>query len=251
MNSRKFQTETKGSAEVPRHVAIIMDGNGRWAQKRLLNRVKGHEKGAETVRTIVRTCRKAGVQFLTLYAFSTENWQRPAAEIKALMSLLKRFLANEEKELKENNIRLNIIGQPHRLPEDVRAVINKVKASTAENDGLLLNLALSYGGRTEITEMVKAIATKAAAGTIKPDQIDETLVSEHLYTRDIPDPDLMIRTSGEMRISNFLLWQLAYAELFITPTLWPDFSPEEFMAILDDYKNRDRRYGKVKQTPAP
>lgn len=232
-------------AVIPRHVAIIMDGNGRWAQKRLLNRVKGHEKGAETVRTIVRTCRKLGVGFLTLYAFSTENWQRPTSEIKALMSLLKRFLINEEKELKDNNIRLNVIGQPHRLRDDVQAAINQVKASTAANDGLVLNLALSYGGRTEITEMVQAIAAKAAAGSIHPDNINEAMVADHLYTRDMPDPDIMIRTSGEMRISNFLLWQLAYAELFITPTLWPDFTPEEFLSILHTFQNRDRRYGKV------
>lgn len=245
MSFKTSQVDPIKLAIIPRHVAIIMDGNGRWAQKKLLNRVKGHEKGAETVRTIVRTCRELGIGFLTLYAFSTENWQRPAGEIKALMSLLRRFLINEEKELKEKNIRLNVIGQPHRLPEEVQAVINRVKASTSGNDGLVLNLALSYGGRTEITEMVQAVASKAAAGTINPDDIDEALVADHLYTRNIPDPDLMIRTSGEMRISNFLLWQLAYAEFFITPTLWPDFTPEEFLSILQTYQNRDRRYGKV------
>jgi undecaprenyl diphosphate synthase len=230
---------------LPRHVAIIMDGNGRWAKKRLLNRVKGHEKGADAVRGIVRTCRELKIQVLTLYAFSTENWQRPATEIKALMGLLKKFLNEEERQLKENNIRLEVIGQPQRLPDDVRAVIDQVRCATAANSGLLLNLALSYGGRTEIVDMVRAIATQAAAGTLRPEAIDEALVAEHLYTRNIPDPDLMIRTSGEMRISNFLLWQLAYAELHVTATLWPDFSPDEFITILKDYQQRERRFGKV------
>jgi len=230
---------------LPRHVAIIMDGNGRWAKKRLLNRVKGHERGADTVREIVRTSRKLNIAALTLYAFSTENWQRPASEVNALMALLKRFLNKEEPELRENNIRLGVIGQPDRLPEDVLTVIKRVQKATAGNDGLLLNLALSYGGRTEIVHMVRAIATKAAAGTLNPDTIDETVVADHLYTKDLPDPDLMIRTSGEMRISNFMLWQLAYAEFYITPTLWPDFSAKEFVAILKEYQERDRRFGKV------
>jgi len=234
---------------LPRHVAIIMDGNGRWAKKRLLNRVRGHEKGADAVRGIVRTCRELKLQALTLYAFSTENWQRPASEIKALMGLLKKFLTEEEQQLKKNNIRLEVIGQPLRLPDDVQAIIHQVQGATATNDGLLLNLAVSYGGRTEIVEMVRAIAAKAAAGTLQPEAIDEALVADHLYTRHLPDPDLMIRTSGEMRISNFLLWQLAYAELFVTPTLWPDFSPEEFIAILKDYQQRERRFGKVPAQP--
>jgi undecaprenyl diphosphate synthase len=236
---------------LPRHVAIIMDGNGRWAKKRLLNRVMGHEKGADAVRGIVRTCRELKIQVLTLYAFSTENWQRPSSEIKALMGLLKKFLIEEEQQLKQNNIRLEVIGQPQRLPDDVQAIIRQVRSATAANDGLLLNLALSYGGRTEIVEMARAIAAKAAAGTLQPEAIDEALVAEHLYTRHLPDPDLMIRTSGEMRISNFLLWQLAYAELFVTPTLWPDFSPEEFIAILKDYQQRERRFGKVPAPPEP
>jgi undecaprenyl diphosphate synthase len=226
-------------------VAIIMDGNGRWAKKRLLNRVKGHEKGAETVRTIVRACRELKIPVLTLYAFSTENWQRPAGEVKALMGLLKRFLIGEAPDLKQNNIRLNVIGQPHRLPEDVRATIAQVQSATSANDGLLLNLALSYGGRTEITEMVQAVAVKVAAGQLRPEAIDEALIADHLYTRGMPDPDLMIRTSGEMRISNFLLWQLAYAEIFVTPTLWPDFTPEELISILKSYQQRNRRFGKV------
>ncbi len=245
MSSKFTHAGLLPEAGLPRHVAIIMDGNGRWAKKRLLNRVKGHEKGADAVRGIVRTCRELQIQVLTLYAFSTENWLRPAGEIKALMTLLKKFLVEEEKELKANNIRLEVIGQPHRLPDDVRAIIEQVRSATAANDGLLLNLALSYGGRTEIVDMVRTIATKAAAGTLQPGAIDETVVADHLYTRNIPDPDLMIRTSGEMRISNFLLWQLAYAELYVTPTLWPDFSPDEFIAILKDFQKRERRFGKV------
>ena len=233
-------------AKLPRHVAIIMDGNGRWAQKRLLNRVKGHEKGVEVVRNIVRTCRELHVATLTLYAFSTENWQRPRTEIKALMVLLKSFLNKELPELQEQRIRLGVIGQPHRLPPDVQKVLEKAIATTAGNDRMLLNLALSYGGRTEITEMVQKIAGRVAEGTLIPGDIDEAMVADHLYTRGLPDPDLLIRTSGEMRLSNFLLWQLAYAEFFVTDTLWPDFTPDEFVAILAQYQQRDRRFGKVK-----
>ncbi|MFZ1986639.1 MAG: isoprenyl transferase [Desulfatitalea sp.] len=245
MSSNTSHADRVPDVGLPRHVAIIMDGNGRWAKKRLLNRVMGHEKGADAVRGIVRTCRELKIPVLTLYAFSTENWQRPEAEIKALMTLLKRFLNHEEAQLKENNIRLEVIGQLHRLPDDVRAVIDRVRSATASNNGLLLNLALSYGGRTEITEMVRAIAAKVAAGTLAPAAIDEAVVADHLYTRQMPDPDLMIRTSGEMRISNFLLWQLAYAEIYVTQTLWPDFTPEEFIDILKNFQQRDRRFGKV------
>ncbi|KJS29291.1 MAG: UDP pyrophosphate synthase [Desulfatitalea sp. BRH_c12] len=243
MSSKALLPET--GAGLPRHVAIIMDGNGRWAKKRLLNRVKGHEKGVDAVRTIVRTCRELRIEVLTLYAFSTENWQRPIGEINALMSMLKRFLDNEAPELQENNIRLGVIGQPQRLPAAVRETIEHVQTVTAGNDGMLLNLALSYGGRTEITEMVRAIASKVADGSLPLQGIDEAVVADHLYTRGVPDPDLMIRTSGEMRISNFLLWQLAYSEIYITETLWPDFSREEFIEILKQYQTRDRRFGKV------
>ena len=233
-------------AKLPCHVAIIMDGNGRWAQKRLLNRVRGHEKGVETVRNIVRTCRELHISTLTLYAFSTENWQRPKAEIKALMALLKSFLIKELPDLQEQRIRLGVIGQPQRLPADVQKVLQDAMADTAANDRMLLNLALSYGGRTEITEMVRRIADQVARGGLSPEDIDETLVADHLYTRGLPDPDLLIRTSGEVRLSNFLLWQLAYAEIVVTDTLWPDFSSEEFIAILAQYQQRDRRFGKVK-----
>jgi undecaprenyl diphosphate synthase len=233
------------TANLPAHVAIIMDGNGRWAKKRLLNRIKGHEKGAETVKTIVRTCRELGIPVLTLYAFSTENWQRPKAEVAALMILLKKFLESQQKEMTDKNIRLNAIGQLDRLPEDVYQVLQQVMDLTRENDGLLLNLALSYGSRAEIVKMVKEIAQKTKDGLLNPDSITPELVSEHLYTRGMPDPDLLIRTSGEMRISNFLLWQIAYAEIFVTDTLWPEFGRDEFVTILKDYQLRDRRFGKV------
>ena len=235
----------RDAAGLPRHVAVIMDGNGRWAKKRLLNRVKGHEKGVESVRTIVRACREFEIPYLTLYAFSTENWQRPQNEIKALMSLLKSFLKKELPELMKQEIRLKAIGQIHRLPESVLQVLKAAMAATSSNEKMTLNLALSYGGRTEITEMVQAIGRKVASGEVNPDEIDQGVVADHLYTRGTPDPDLMIRTSGEMRISNFLLWQLAYAEIFVTPTLWPDFSRDEFIQILDQYRKRDRRFGRV------
>ena len=230
---------------LPFHVAIIMDGNGRWAKKRLLNRIKGHEKGSESVRAIVRASREIGIRILTLYAFSTENWQRPQTEIYALMTLLKKFLISEQKEMLDNNIRLNTIGQTERLPEDVRQELQKNMMLTRKNDGLILNLALSYGGRAEIVRAVKEIAIKAKDGRIDPDSITPDLISKHLYTGGMPDPDLLIRTSGEMRISNFLLWQLAYTEIFVTDTLWPDFGKDEFMRILKKYQQRERRFGKV------
>lgn len=247
MSSKSSDVEKLNTAGLPRHIAIIMDGNGRWARKRLMNRVKGHEKGAETVRTIVRTCRELNIPVLTLYAFSTENWQRPQKEIAALMHILKRFLKTEAAEMVANNIRLGVIGQPHRLPDDVRDQLEAVIAQTASNDGLLLNLALSYGGRTEIVEMVRRVAADVAAGDLTVDAIDERVVAQNLYTAGLPDPDLLIRTSGEMRISNFLLWQLAYSELFITETLWPDFSREEFLHILEQFQRRERRFGKVEE----
>ncbi len=233
------------AVQPPVHVAIIMDGNGRWAKKRLLNRIKGHEKGSETVRTVVRTCRKVGVRYLTLYAFSTENWQRPKAEIEALMALLTRFLESEKSELQDNNIRLRVIGQPERLPTKVQNALHETIMLTAGNTGMDLILALSYGARTEIVGMVKTLAEKIKRGQIEPASISAELVADHLYTHDIPDPDLLIRTSGEMRISNFLLWQIAYSEIFVTPTLWPDFSKEELLEIFKDFQQRERRFGSV------
>jgi len=233
------------TAKLPVHVAIIMDGNGRWARKRLLNRIKGHEQGVETVRKIVRACSEIGISYLTLYAFSTENWQRPKSEVAALMILLKQFLKSERQELMDNNIRLNAIGQIERLPADVQRVLHEFMALTKKNDQMCLNLALSYGGRAEIVKVVKEIAIKAKDGRLDPDSITSELVSDHLYTGQIPDPDLLIRTSGEMRISNFLLWQLAYTEIYVTDTLWPDFGKDELLRILQDYQRRERRFGKV------
>ena len=232
-------------AKLPSHVAIIMDGNGRWAKKRLLNRIQGHEKGSQTVQTIVRACRNIGIPYLTLYAFSTENWQRPQSEVAALMTLLKKFLDSEQKEMMDNNIRLYAIGQIERLPEKVLKPLRKVMELTKKNDGMCLNLALSYGGRAEIVKMVKEIAIKTKNGNMDPDSITPKIISEHLYTGQMPDPDLLIRTSGEMRISNFLLWQIAYSEIYITDTLWPDFGKDEFVRILKDYQQRERRFGKI------
>jgi undecaprenyl diphosphate synthase len=230
---------------LPVHVAVIMDGNGRWAKKRLLNRIKGHEKGSESVRNVVRTCREIGIRILTLYAFSTENWQRPRSEIVALMALLKKFLISERKEMLDNNIRLNAIGQIDRLPEDVKRELQHSMRLTEKNDGLILNLALSYGGRAEIVKAVKEIAQHIKTGRIDLDSITPDLISKHLYTGTMPDPDLLIRTSGEMRISNFLLWQIAYTEICVTDTLWPDFGKDELLQIFKNYQQRERRFGKV------
>uniref|UniRef100_A0A7C4RLQ2 Isoprenyl transferase n=1 Tax=Desulfatirhabdium butyrativorans TaxID=340467 RepID=A0A7C4RLQ2_9BACT len=229
--------------KLPKHVAIIMDGNGRWAKQRLMNRVRGHEKGADTVRTIVTASREIGIEFLTLYAFSTENWRRSAAEVSALMMLLKRFLVSERDLMMRNDIRLNTIGEIERLPEDVRETLAETLRLTAENRSMVLTLALSYGGRAEILRMVASIARDVRDGVLDAASIDEGLIADRLYTRTMPDPDLLIRTSGEMRISNFLLWQIAYSELAITPTLWPDFDREEYISILQDYQRRERRFG--------
>ncbi len=231
---------------VPKHVAIIMDGSGRWAKKRLINRIKGHEKGADTVRTIVRSSREFGISTLTLYAFSTENWQRSKMEIKALMGLLKRFLKSETQEMLENGIRLNVIGQMHRLPKDVQEALQDSMSVTQNNTHMLLNLALSYGARAEIVEAMCKIGRLIQAGHLNPDDITDDLISDHLYTSGMPDPELLIRTSGEIRVSNFLLWQIAYTEIFITDTLWPDFTRAEFIHILKDYQKRERRFGKTR-----
>jgi undecaprenyl diphosphate synthase len=213
-----------------------------------MNRINGHEKGADAVRRIVRTCREIGIEILTLYAFSTENWQRPKAEVTALMDLLKRFLKSELKEMLDNNVRLNTIGQTLRMPKSVRDLLHQNMEMTASNTGLTLNLALSYGGRAEIVDMVKQIATHVKNGLLEPATITPEIVSDNLYTRGMCDPDLLIRTGGDMRISNFLLWQIAYTEIFITDTLWPEFSREEFMAILADFQKRERRFGRINQT---
>lgn len=240
-----MQSEKIDKTRLPAHVAMIMDGNGRWAKKRLMNRVKGHEKGSETVREIVRVTRELSIPFLTLYAFSTENWGRPKAEVSALMLLLKKFIKSEKEEMLKNNIRLNAIGQIDRLPDDVARILSDVMKMTEDNDGMCLTLALSYGSRDEISEMVKVIAEKVKIAEIDSASINEQMISDHLFTSGMPDPDLMIRTSGEMRISNFLMWQLAYAEIYFTSTLWPDFGEAEYKKILLDFQDRERRFGKV------
>lgn len=245
LNSDPFEQHGIDPERIPRHVAVIMDGNGRWAKKRLMNRINGHQQGVETVRSTVTAARKIGIEFLTLYAFSTENWSRPANEVTALMTLLKRFLAKEIDALDRQGIRLNVIGQQSRLPDDVQREIQLAMAQTVGNTGMVLNLALSYGGREEITRAVRGIVDEVSSGGLSVRDITEETVAERLYTAGQPDPDVLIRTSGEMRLSNFMLWQLAYAELFITDTLWPDFSQQEFLDIIKQYQTRERRYGKV------
>jgi len=233
-------------SKIPVHVAIIMDGNGRWAQRRGLPRIKGHEVGTDSVRAIVRACRKAGVKYLTLYAFSSENWVRPKAEIIGLMRILRRFLTQQEHELHENKVRLRVIGHIDDLPLPVQRELRRVIEVTKDYKEGTLTLALSYGGRVEITDAARKIAEDVRAGKLKPSAIDERKFAEYLYAPDVPDPDLMIRTSGELRLSNFLLWQLSYAEFYITDVLWPDFREKEFEAALQAYAERRRRYGDVK-----
>ena len=243
--SAPLHLSPQAKATLPAHVAVIMDGNGRWAKERGLPRVEGHRNGVESVRAILRACGEVGIKYLTLYAFSVENWNRPKDEVDTLMKYLARFLKNEIGELNKNNVRLEVIGQIYRLPEFVQEQLRKTQAALVKNSGLTLILALSYGARTEIVEAVRAIAGKAKTGRLEPADITERTIAEHLYTRHFPDPDLLIRTSGEVRVSNFLLWQISYAEFVITPTLWPDFRKAEFFAALEEYTRRHRRFGGV------
>ncbi|MCM0084286.1 isoprenyl transferase [Geomonas sp. Red32] len=228
---------------LPVHLAVIMDGNGRWAEKRMLQRIVGHQKGVETVRVIVEECSRLGIRYLTLFAFSAENWLRPKTEVKALMALLKKFLRAEIKRMMLNGIRFNVIGNRSDLPPDIQNEIDLAIEKTAGNNGMLLTLALSYGGRQEIVCAAKSLAAEAAAGKLDPEQIDERMFGSSLHTAGMPDPDLLIRTSGEMRISNFLLWQLAYAELYFTEVNWPDFDRNELARAFRDYQSRERRFG--------
>ncbi len=230
---------------IPRHIAIILDGNGRWAKQRGLARIFGHEEGASAVRESVQGCGELGVEFLTLYAFSQENWQRPRAETAALMTLLQKFLRDTTPELMEKNVRLEAIGRLGDLPMACLAQLRKSIAETAGNTGLVLILALSYGARTELIDAIQDIVGEVQAGRIDKAMIDPDLVARHLYTRCYPDPDLLIRTSGEMRLSNFLLWQASYAELYFTRTLWPDFRKEDLLEAVRDYSHRQRRYGSL------
>jgi undecaprenyl diphosphate synthase len=231
--------------KIPRHIAVIMDGNGRWARERGLPRIEGHRRGSESVRSCTAACMEAGVSFLTMYAFSKENWQRPPDEVKSLMSLLDRFLAERTAEIMERNIRLRAIGHLDDLPEKTRRRLDTAMEKSAGNTALTLTLALSYGARTELADAARAIAREVRAGTLDPDTIGEATVSSHLYTADLPDPDLLIRTSGEMRISNFLLWQISYAEIMVTPKLWPEFGKEDLFAAIREYAGRHRRYGGI------
>jgi undecaprenyl diphosphate synthase len=235
--------ETLDLQKLPKHVAIIMDGNGRWAKQRGLNRIRGHEEGAESVRAIVRATREIGIPWLTLYAFSEENWRRPKYEVEALMVLLKRFLQSEVQEMLDNGIRFQAIGRLHKLSNDVQRTLRETAEKTASNRNMVLTLALSYGGRQEVTDAVRKMVERVEAGEIRSSDISEALLSEHLYTANMPDPDLLIRTSGECRVSNFLLWQIAYAEIFMTPTYWPEFRKEEYVEALIEYQKRERRFG--------
>jgi undecaprenyl diphosphate synthase len=232
-------------SKLPEHIAVIMDGNGRWAKKRAMNRIKGHEEGTESVRVIVRTSRNIGIKWLTLYAFSEENWKRPNHEVNALMGILKRFLKSELAEMLDNGIRFQTIGNTDRLPEDVRKLLKETIDKTSENNKMVLSLALSYGSRQEILGAVRKIGEDIESGKLHARDISEETFKNGLYTSDIPDPELLIRTSGEYRVSNFLLWQIAYTEIYITPTLWPDFREEEFLHAIEDFQERERRFGAV------
>jgi len=228
---------------VPRHVAIIMDGNGRWAKQHHLPRLSGHEAGRKSVKQVVQAAMDHGVKYLTLYAFSVENWQRPREEVQGLMGLLRGVIREELNEMGKEGIRLRTIGRKRDLPDAVREELEAAIEKTKNNNRLDLILALSYGSRVEITEAVQSIAREVKAGSLDPEKIKEETVSSHLYTKDIPDPDLLIRTSGEMRVSNFLLWQISYAEIHVTPVLWPDFGKKEFGEALANYARRERRFG--------
>jgi undecaprenyl diphosphate synthase len=245
MSAAQPQLSVQARENLPTHVAIIMDGNGRWAKQRHLPRVEGHRVGVESVRAILKTCGELGIKYLTLYAFSVENWNRPQDEVDTLMKYLARYLKSEVAEMAKNNLRLEVIGQIYRLPEFVQEQIAKTQAALAKNTGMTLILALSYGGRTEIIEATRAIAEKVKSGAIEPAEINEQVIAQHLYTRHVPDPDLLIRTSGEMRVSNFLLWQISYAEFVVTPTLWPDFRKPQLLEALEEYGRRHRRFGGV------
>ena len=237
--------KSSSALTIPRHIAIILDGNGRWANLRGLARIFGHREGASAVRQSVEGCGELGVEYLTLYAFSQENWQRPQAETTALMTLLQKFLSDTTAELVEKNVRLQAIGRLQELPAGCQKQLHKSIEQTARGTGLTLILALSYGSRTEMIDAVRAVLREVREGRIEEAAIDPELFSRHLYTRCYPDPDLLIRTSGEMRLSNFLLWQASYAELYFTKTLWPDFRKEDLLEAVRDYSNRQRRYGSL------
>jgi undecaprenyl diphosphate synthase len=230
---------------LPTHLAIIMDGNGRWAQQRMLKRIVGHQRGAETIKMVVEQSSLLDIKYLTLFAFSSENWSRPAMEVKALMALLKKYIRHETARMMRKNIRYNVIGNRSELPDDVNVTLDEAIRETSGNTGMVLTLALSYGGRQELSIAASRLARDVAAGKLEPDEITMDVFGGYLDTGGLPDPDFLIRTSGEMRISNFLLWQLAYTELYFTETYWPDFTINEFHKALTDFQSRERRFGKT------
>lgn len=233
------------SNKLPEHVAIIMDGNGRWAKERGFARVHGHQTGVDTIRNIVRSARKIGIKYLTLYAFSKENWARPQREIDFLMNLLARYLDSEQQELAENNVRFNVIGHIKELPQNIQEKITRNMKQTEKNTGLLLTLALSYSSRIEITDAAKRLCEQVKSGALKIEEISEHHLANQLYTAGIPDPDLLIRTSGELRVSNFLLWQISYTEIYVSQKYWPDFQHEDFLEAIKAYQKRERRFGRT------
>ncbi len=246
-SDERIQIELKKSGQIPFHIAIIMDGNGRWAKKRGLPRAAGHTRGVESVRDIVKACSQLGVQYLTLYTFSTENWRRPRDEVSMLMRLLLKSLRDETDELNQNDIKITMIGDLESMPKEVQRELRDACEKTKHNKKMILNLALSYSGRVEILTAVKNLATSVANKKLRPDEIDEEIISEHLMTKNMPDPDLVIRTSGEFRVSNFLLWQIAYAEFYISNVLWPDFRRNDLYDAIKSFQKRERRFGKVSE----
>lgn len=246
-SDESIQAELKKSGEIPKHIAIIMDGNGRWAKKRGLPRAAGHTRGVESVRDIVKASSKLGVRYLTLYTFSTENWRRPREEVSMLMRLLLKSLRDETDELNQNDIKITMIGELHSLPEEVQKELKDARDKTKDNKKMVLNLALSYSGRVEILNAIRKIADSVANNSLKPECIDESIISNNLMTKDMPDPDLVIRTSGEFRVSNFLLWQIAYSEFYISDVLWPDFRRNNLYDAIKSFQKRERRFGKVSE----
>jgi undecaprenyl diphosphate synthase len=247
--------ETKLLAEVPvekrpRHIAMIMDGNGRWAQRQSLPRIRGHERGAETVRKITEACSRLGIEQLTLYCLSSENWKRPTEELEFLMHLLQQYMIQERETMLKNNIVLKIIGRRDRIPKDVQKEMDKSLEMTASNTGSCVCLAINYGGRAEIVDAIRKIGSEVANGQLAVDSIDEQLVSDHLYTAGMSDPDLLIRTAGEMRISNYLLWQISYAEMWVTEKMWPEFSETDLCDAIRDFSKRSRRFGGLNKNKA-
>ncbi|MFZ4619415.1 MAG: isoprenyl transferase [Bacteroidota bacterium] len=244
---KKLQEQLQKNGHIPNHIAVIMDGNGRWAKKRSLPRVAGHHEGVNSVREIVETCGQLGVKYLTLYTFSTENWNRPKDEVSILMRLLVSSLRDERDRLNKHNVRVTTIGDFASLPQDAQDEFLDAIELTKNNTGLTLILALSYSGRWDITNSVKQIAQQVKNGTLKPEEITDAVITQHLATKNIPDPDLLIRTSGELRISNFLLWQLAYSEMYVTDVLWPDFRRNQLYEAIESFQSRERRFGKVSE----